>query len=76
MGGDGRGGIRNGRNQGSGGDGGIYTVDASITCDKTAPTTNSPASINGESSWPGVLAIGCATTTLNDSSFKSSGAGA
>ena len=65
-----------GSDQGSGGGGGIYTVYASTTWDKTAPTTVPPASVNIESARLGVLSIGCATTTLNASSFKGSGAGA
>ena len=70
MGGNGVGGIGNGRilgsgsSRGSGGGGGISTVDASATWDKTPPTTDPPDSVNGESGWPGVSDISCATTTL------------
>ena len=64
-----------GRNIGSGGGGVIYKVYASITWYKTSPTTDPPASVNGESGRPGVSAIFCETTTLNDSSFKGSGVG-
>ena len=42
---------------------------------KLPPNTNPPNYISGESRRTGVLAIGCATTTLNASSFKGSGAG-
>ena len=62
-------------NRGSGGGEGISTVDASITWAKTTPTTDPQDSVNGESGRPGVSDIGCATTTLNDLSFKESGAG-
>ena len=72
--GHGRGGRGTGINIVTGGGGGIYTVDASLTWAKTAPTTDPPASVNGESGRPSVSGIGCATTTLNDSSFKGSGA--
>ena len=65
MGGNGRGGRGTVINRGSGGDGVISTVDASITWAKTNPTTDPPASSNGESSQSGVFYIGCATTTLN-----------
>ena len=54
----------------------ISTVYASTTWAKTAPTTDPPAYVNGESVRPGVLDIGYATTTMNASSFKGSGAGA
>ena len=82
MGGNGGGGrgteriLGSGSNQGSGGGAGISTVDASITWAKTPPTTYPPDSVNGESRRPSVFPIGCATTTMNDSSFKVSGAGA
>ena len=69
-----------GRSQGSGGGGVISTVDASITWAKTTLTTEPPAYINGDigqvfspeyvnvyNGRPGVLYIGCATTTLNAS---------
>ena len=87
MGGNGRGGIVTGRSRGSRGGGGISTVDSSIIWDKTPPATDppssvngysfravSPASVNGYSLRIGVSSIGCATTTLNASSFKGSGA--
>ena len=67
---------RSGSNLGSGVGEGITTVDASITWDKTPPTTYPPSSVRGEIVRPGVLVIGCATTTLNSPSFKGSGAGA
>ena len=82
MGGNGGGGRGTGRiwgsgsNPGSGGGGGISTVDASIKWYKIPPTTDPPASVNGESGSPGVLAIGFENTTLNDSSFKWYGSGA
>ena len=79
MGGDERGGRgtenkKSGRNQGSGGGGGISTLDESITWDIMASTTDPPAYANVESVWQYISCIGCATTTLNDSSFKGSGA--
>ena len=61
--------------RGSGGGWGIYTVYASITQDKIAPTTNPQSSVNVESIRLVISAIGCATTTLDASSFKGSGAG-
>ena len=73
---NGRGGRGTGRNLGSGGGGVISTVYASTAWTKTSPTTDPPASVNGDSVRTGVSAIGCATTTLNASSFKVSGAGA
>ena len=73
MGGNGRGGRGNGRNRGSGG---IYTVDASITSYKTASATDLLASVNGKRFRLGASTIGCAKTTLNNSSLKGSGAGA
>ena len=74
--GNGGGGRGTGINLESGGCGGKSTLDASIPWAKTLPTTGPPASINGESNQPGVSTIGCATVTLNASSFKGSGAGA
>ena len=65
-----------GSNRESGGGEGISTVDASITWAKTPPTTDLPASVNGESGRPGISAIDWATTTLDALSFKGSGAGA
>ena len=65
-----------GSNQGSGGGGGITTVDASITWVKTASSNEPPTYINGESVHMRFLAIGCANTNLRDSSFKGYGAGA
>ena len=67
MGGNGGGGRVNGRfvgsrsNLGSGGDGGISTVDTSIKWSKTTPTMYPPSSVNGESVRLGISAIGCAT---------------
>ena len=88
MGDNGRGGRVTGRSQGSVGGGGIYTLYASIIWAKTSPTTDpsssvngdsgravSPAYISGESGRKRVLAILCATITLNSSSFKGSVAG-
>ena len=57
-------------NRVSGGGGGIYAVDASITWSKMPPTTDTPASVNGERIRMGVSSIVCSTTTLNASSFK------
>ena len=71
-----------GRDQGSGinweigGGGGISTVDTSIPWAIASPTTDSPASVNGDIVWTGVFSIGCTTTTLNASWFKGSSAGA
>ena len=75
MGGNGRGGRVTGRNRLIGVGEGISTVDSSITWAKMTPTTDPPASANGYSGHTGVLAIGIATTTLNASSIKGSGAG-
>ena len=68
--------LGSGINRGSVGGGGISTVDSSITLAKTAPTTDPLAFVNGGSGRPVIYSIGCATTTLNASSFKGSGAGA
>ena len=89
MGGNGRGSRGTERSRGSGGGGSISTVDSSIAWDKIPPITEtpasvngdsaravSPASVNGENSKPVIYSIGCATTTLNASSFKGCGAGA
>ena len=76
MGGNGIGGRVTGRNQGSDGGGGISTVRAYFTWSKKYLTTDPQASFNADSGSPGVYSIGCATTTLNSSSFKGSGAGA
>ena len=76
-----RGVIGTGINQGSesfrgrGGVGGISKVYASIIWSITDPTTYTSASENVESGRTSVSDIGCATTTLNASSFKRSGSG-
>ena len=82
MGGNGGGGRETGinqgcgSNQGSGGGGGISKVYAFITWTKTPPTTNPPASVNGDSGRPGFLTIVYEINTLNALSFIWSGAGA
>ena len=76
MEGNGRGVRGNGINRGSGGYGGIYTVYSSITWAITAPATDPPASVNGESGRTGIFSIGRETTAMNDSSFRGYGDGA
>ena len=65
-----------GSDQGSGGDGGIFTVDASIIWAKMPPTTDPPDIVNGERTGTVISIIWCTTTPMNASSFKGSGAGA